>query len=106
MLNQNEIKFIYKIAEALKWEDYKVSRRSEKEYDLSIEGRSNHAYLGGVNFSAWLPLLAIRELTLWTSPQIASLTNYPSMCEEGDWSGMRDSDPENIWEIFHRFALK
>ena len=100
MLNRNEIKIIQKVAEAAKWDDYRVDRRSDKEYDLHIEGK----YVGGTLFSAWLPLVAIRELTMWTSPQIAQFTNYSAMCEEGDWSGVRDSEPENIWVIFHKFV--
>lgn len=105
-MTQKEQKLIDRLISKCHLEDIKVSRRSNTEYDLSVEGRygKDAPYMAGVAFSAWLPLFAIRELTLWTSENIASLTNYPNMAMEGDWSGVRDSDPETIWFIFHKFV--
>lgn len=102
--NENEI--VARLVKHCGIEGLKVERRSDREYDLSIEGRfgKDYPYMGGVAFSAWLPLLAIRELTNWPSTEIASCTNYPDMVMEGDWSGVRDSEPENIWFIFDRFV--
>lgn len=102
-MTDNEKKLIARLGNL---EDLKVSRRSNREYDLNLEGRfgPDAPYMSGVNFSAWLPLFAIRELTVWTKKEIAQYTNYPDMTMEGDWSGMRDSEPENIWLIFHKFV--
>jgi len=103
----NEQKMVARLTSKCLLEEVKVSRRSDREYDLSLEGRygEDAPYMGGVAFSAWLPLMAIRELTKWTSMEIASVTNYPDMAIEGDWSGVRDSDEDTIWFIFERFAL-
>ena len=94
MITRDEIKVVHKVAEKAGWKDYNISRESGRKYDLKIHGEGTTC-----SFSAWLPLVAIRELTLWTSPEVASLTDHPTMCEEGDWSGVRDSEPENIWQI-------
>jgi hypothetical protein len=99
-MNAKEKKIVDRLVEKCGIKDLKVSRRSDREYDLSLEGR----YMREMNFSAWLPLFAIRELTLWPSEEIAQCTDYPEMVVEGDWSGVRDSDPEKIWAIFHRFV--
>ena len=105
-MNANEKKIVERLVAKCHIEDLKVTRRSDRECDLTLEGRygKDYPYLGGTAFSAWLPLLAIRELTPWTSEAVASLTNYPNMASEGDWSGVRDSDPEAIWFIFDRFV--
>ena len=105
-MTTNEKTIIERISSKARIEVHKVERRSDREYDLSIEGRyaDDAPYLAGVAFSAWLPLMAIRELTEWPSESIASLTDYPDMVMEGDWSGVRDSDEESIWFIFHRFV--
>lgn len=105
-MNQNEQSLIQRITEKCHLEDIKVSRRSAREYDLTLEGRytKDAPYMGGVAFSAWLPLMAIRELTEWPSESIASLTDYPDMVMEGDWSGVRDSNEDSIWFIFDRFV--
>lgn len=83
----------------------KVERKTPREFDLRLEGTSTALGAPPVKFSAWLPLLAIAELTRWPSPEIARMTDYPEMVREGDWSGIRDSSNEKIWAIFHRFVL-
>jgi hypothetical protein len=105
-MNENEKKIVERLVKKCGIEDLKVTRRSDREYDLSLEGRfgKDYPYMGGVAFGAWLPLLAIRELTEWASESVASLTDYPDMVMEGDWSGVRDSDSETIWFIFDRFV--
>ena len=105
-MTPNEQNIVARLSEQCRLEDVKVSRRSDREYDLTLEGRygKDAAYMGGCAFSAWLPLMAIRELTLWPSEAIASLTDHPDMVMEGDWSGVRDSDPDTIWFIFERFV--
>lgn len=105
-MNTNEEILVSRLVTHARLEDIKISRRSDREYDLTLEGKyaPDAPYMAGVAFSAWLPLMAIRELTQWPSESIASLTDYPDMVMEGDWSGVRDSSPETIWFIFDRFA--
>lgn len=105
-MNAKEQKLVDRIVKKCHIENLEVSRRSDREYDLTLEGgyAPDALYMAGVAFSAWLPLMAIRELTQWPSESIASLTDYPEMVMEGDWSGVRDSSTETIWFIFDRFA--
>lgn len=105
-MTTNEEILVTRLVTHARLADIKISRRSDREYDLTLEGKyaPDAPYLAGTAFSAWLPLLAIRELTAWTSESIASLTDYPDMVMEGDWSGVRDSSTETIWFIFDRFA--
>lgn len=85
---------------------HKVERRSEREFDLSLEGEKDWGLSKPVRFSAWLPLSAIREFTNWPDPRIGSMADYPGMATGGDWSGIRDSDPETIWAIFEAHAIE
>lgn len=91
------------IAKKQGWKDIKIERRSEKMFDLTVEGFDPEM---GCKFSAWLPLACIRYLTMWTSHKIAMHTDYPEMAIEGDWSGVRDSSTDSIWFIFDNFVLK
>ena len=75
--------------------DVKYQRKSDKEFDITVEGEG---------FVAWLPLAAIRSLTAWTRPSVALLSDYPAMVLEGDWSGIRDSSDEAIWDIFETYV--
>ena len=77
-----------------------IKRQSDREFDLHIEGKD-----GIGRFGAWLVLSAISGLTDWTCRHIAKLTDYPEMCESGDWSGMRDTDNDKLWHIFTVYAL-
>lgn len=76
-----------------------ISRRSDREYDLTVEGKT----VDGIGFSAWLVLGMIANLP-WTSNKVAEMTDYPSMAKEGDWSGVRDTDEEKLWAIFNKFC--
>jgi hypothetical protein len=100
-MTKNEIDLVTKLANREGWADYTVSRKSDREYDLHIEGSSQKM---GCTFSAWLVLAAIRSLTLWTSWKVAEMTDYPEMAMEGDWSGVRDSNEESLWAIFNKFV--
>ena len=76
-------------------------RRSDRLYDINFVGRrivEEQSY----SFSGWLPLAFVRECVLWTSKEVARMTDYPTMAMEGDWSGVRDSRREVIWEIFEK----
>lgn len=73
----------------------RIERNSDRWGDLDISGKS-----GSIRFEAWLPLSAISELTDWTSPKIANKTDYPGMARSGDWSGVRDTNRETIFDIF------
>ncbi len=105
-LTPTEKKAIARIeAQGTKVED--VYRRSPREFDLHLEGTEQSAHfkdMEPIRFSSWLPLHAIREFLLWTHPEIACMTDYANMAHEGDWSGIRDSSPEAIWEIFERYG--
>jgi len=59
----------------------------------------------GMNAGVWLPLAAISDLLVWTSPEIACMTDHPDMAYQGDWSGVRDSSKEAIWKIFYKFIV-
>lgn len=98
-----ESEFIPLVAKTLGWQNVQVERRSEKPFDVGIQGFDTRL---NCQFSAWLPLASIKAFTPWTSERIAIHSNYPDMCMEGDWSGMRDSDDENIWFIFNNFVVK
>lgn len=76
-------------------------RESDKEFDIHIEygfelQEGDHKVSG----SAWLPLSFIKHMMVWTHPDCAELSDYPSMVVSGDWSGIRDSSKEVIWRIF------
>lgn len=105
-MTPNEQSLIRRLTSKCHLEDVRVSRRSDREFDLTLAGSyaKDSPHLAGVAFSAWIPLMSIKELTQWPSESIASLTDYPEMVTEGDWSGVRDSDPETIWFIFHKFV--
>ena len=87
--------------------DYKVTdveALSDNEYDLSIEG-THKLYGSEMSYSAWLPKLAISGLVDWSSPEVASMTDYPEMAFDGDWSAVRDSSEEAIWAIFNEHVM-
>jgi len=75
-----------------------ILRCSDRPFDLQIEGTK-----AGTPFRAWLPLAAIGDLLSWTSQNVARMTDYPEMVREGDWSGVRDTDPKKIWAIFEEY---
>lgn len=79
----------------------RVARRSGREFDIEIRGRYRDRR---VSYAAWLPLLAISDLLVWTRPEIAGMTDHPAMAEAGDWSGVRDSSDAAVWAIFDRHA--
>jgi hypothetical protein len=82
----------------------KIVRRSNKAYDLNLEYVADHNGYK-VNTRAWLVLGAIADLTDWTSPEVAIMTDYPAMAAQGDWSGVRDTDAVRLWNIFIKFVL-
>lgn len=81
-----------------------IERRSGREFDVKVSG---HYYAdapkeyrrAGDKFGAWLPLAFIASHN-WTTAKIANMTDYPEMVRAGDWSGVRDSSTETIWQIF------
>jgi hypothetical protein len=105
-MTKAEIELVNRLVVKDGWEVANIERRSDREFDLKIEGKygPDHPYMPGVSFSAWLVLASIRELTNWTSREVAEITNHPNMVIAGDWSGVRDSDNERIWNIFDRFV--
>lgn len=73
-----------------------IHRKSARRFDLSLSGTNEN----GVRFSAWLPLAAIRDMVRWHIGAVAAMTDYPEMAKAGDWSAVRDSSEEKIWNIF------
>jgi hypothetical protein len=89
-----------------KYDIEKIEVNSDVVGDISLEGVQTYGKEGHTcRFSAWLPLLAIRELTNWCSWEIAEMTDYPEMAHDGDWSGVRDTNRESIMEIFNTHVL-
>lgn len=78
-----------------------VERKSDKDFDVKIECSCDIC-----KFGLWLPLAAIRELTMWTSPGIAAMTDYPDMTASGDWSGVRDTNEDALWAIFNEHVIE
>lgn len=97
MHSDNEMKLIEKLFSSVT----KITRKSDREYDLLIEGIH---YTGP--YEAWLPLTAIKELVSWSNFNVAELCDYPKMAESGDWSAIRDSSETAIWNIFETFYEK
>lgn len=99
-LSHSEIKmldkFLFLEKRGKSVQDVEISRRSEKEYDITVRGR----YTETSSFSAWLPLGMISVGMDWT--KVAHMTDYPEMVCAGDWSGVRDSSEEAIWAIFKK----
>jgi len=77
-----------------------VTRRSDREFDLGVEGM-----VGVRRFGAWLMLGCISTRLNWCLDEVAKMTDYPEMVREGDWSGVRDTDNEKLWAIFKHFKL-
>lgn len=99
-MTENESKLVDRLSKKKGWVNVQVTRKTDREFDLHISGFSTEMKC---DFSAWLPLASISAFTEWTSKKVAQHTNYPEMCMAGDWSGVRDSDNENIWFIFNNF---
>ena len=95
-----------RLAEACKLVVTRVISRSDRLYDIRVEGICRMDDLSEpVRFSAWLPLAAIRALVPWRRPEVARMTDYPEMVLAGDWSGVRDSSDERIWRIFEHYVM-
>lgn len=97
--------FEKKLVDMLYGADCKAERISDREFDLKVFGRHKEGALAGVEFEAWLPLAAIKELINWRSHRVAQMCNYPMMAQDGDWSAIRDSEESKIWQIFEKFYI-
>lgn len=91
---ERELRLIGTLSRKDEWKDVEITRKSDREGDLQIEGEDANG-----KFGAWLVLAAIRNAN-WTGRTIASMTDYPSMARSGDWSGVRDTSEDKLWEIF------
>jgi|10_taG_2_1085330.scaffolds.fasta_scaffold273851_1 hypothetical protein len=76
-----------------------VTRGSDREFDLKFQGTNS---IG--NFTGLARLTAIKELVVWYSDEFAAETDYGTLFA-GDWSGVRDSEPETQWRLFERHVL-
>lgn len=98
-----------------KWDnDMEVERKSQEQFDLIIKGKRDivdrlSAFMGVTGglpqFSAWMVLSAIDDLTEWSKPLIADMTDYPEMARDGDWSAVRDTNEDKLWQIFNEYCL-
>ena len=85
----------------LSYQSVVVRRGSDREFDLNLEGTKKD----GMGFGAWLPLAIIAQSD-W--PKLAAYSDYPEMVAvtaewpDPDWSGIRDSSEEKIWDMFAR----
>ena len=103
-LSDAELALLSTWGRAAKVTEWTLARRSDREFDLTVEGKTDqYPSVPGVSFSAWLPLACISDLTSWSSPDVYGMCDYPFM--EGDWSGIRDSEPGTVWAIFEQHVL-
>lgn len=81
------------LVEKQEWSDVVIERKSDAEWDFSVEGRMKFGFNPDdtVRFQAGPKLALIREAS-W--PSYAGMSDYPEMVEMGDWSGVRDSCAE------------
>jgi hypothetical protein len=124
-VSQIEREAITWLAEQGKYAQATVTRRSDREFDLGIEGHYTymseergpstrlddgsrpgyeHYQMGAptgkmiqqrINFGAWFPLACLK--VWWGDPKWGL---YVDDCGTGDWSFVRDADPETIWGMF------
>ena len=98
-ITDREQKLIDTVACRELWKTYTVSRISDREFDLAVEGIDTQ-FGKECRFSAKLMWSALHSCCDWTSPQIAGMTDYPDMAMDGDWSAVRDTDDDAKWRIF------
>jgi hypothetical protein len=80
-------------------QDIFVDRNSPREFDLHLDGSGSRQHVG---FGAWLPLAAIHALDGKRLERAFAMSDYPGMA--GDWSAIRDSQPDTIWWIFNELV--
>lgn len=71
-----------------------IERRSEREYDVSIDGGHNK-FGFPVGFRGWLPLAMLH--LWWGDKQCSHLVDDMGT---GDFSFVRDREPDEIWAMF------
>jgi hypothetical protein len=92
-----EKKVISFVAVEKEWKDINVTRKSDAEWDFTVSGMQGFGLTKPspedkfVQFQADPKLALIREAE-W--PDYSELSDYPTMVESGDWSGIRDSCKE------------
>ena len=97
LVTEAERELIRKVGQKESWAHIEtVERFSPRTYDIGLSGQYQAGPGVADGFSAWLPLATIRAGN-W--PRLASLSNYPRMVRQGDWSGIRDSSEEAIWDM-------
>lgn len=112
-INEQESIVLEMILNAMRKRDERVTvtlveRKSPQEFDVRFAATvdapspSRKGERMQFNMGGWLPLAFIRECTIWTSAEVASMTDYPEMAMEGDWSGVRDTEASKIWAIFQK----
>lgn len=103
-LSEREKRVLEILRKSEYWTKYTVERKSDKEFDINIEGEQGV----GENkwpFSAWMPLSIISGVN-WADNKIWKLSdgygNKGYIPIQGhDWSGIRDSSNDAIWEMMY-----
>ncbi len=99
-----ELLLINKLQVEAKWTDFTFARKSQRAFDIQVEGRTGRFGEPPTKFSAWLPLAALGAVT-WPKSEIWDLVDAyggdgPDDPEYRDWSGIRDSSTKVQWEMF------
>jgi hypothetical protein len=99
-LTKLEIETLGILCRRNRWNYVNIEKKNDREFDIHISGES---------FSARMPLSVISN-TNWADDSIWDLTDAYGkkglVPPQGhDWSGIRDSSEEQIWEMF-RVAIK
>lgn len=98
-LTINEQRLIDILSKSQNWTEVAIDVVSpRREFDVRVSGKKEF------QFSLILFRAAIHYLTNWTMPEIANMTDYPNLCLEGDWSGVRDTSELKLWMIFEKFV--
>lgn len=97
---EEELDLLFKVAARQRETIQTVKRQSRRLFDLTYAGEKMYGLKPKdvCNFSAWLPLSAVSACD-WSTDTYADLSDYPGLVITGDWSGIRDTCKEGIWEM-------
>jgi len=96
-MTPKESRLVSLLSEKKGWTEVKAARRSDREFDLELNGFSTEM---NCTFSAWLPLASVGSLAQWRTEEVAE----HAKSTKGDWTSLRESGEETIWSVFHEFV--
>lgn len=96
-----ELALLKRAGERQQWVNVTVSRKSEREFDLKIDGTCKIENEGPYHFGAWLPL-SVLNIAYYDR----ELCQYVDDDGTGDWSFVRDADEKYIWTMFNDVRRK